>query len=144
MACPRCGGDLERYALADAESVVCESCGYIGVPVEHDSEPVVIESWDEALERFDTRQAAVDAVAAGDVDVSVPEEATDEAGETDGDGEATDETGVGDSEESEVTDEMAREESEDDSDDDVACPVCTKRFDTRQGMRIHRGLVHED
>jgi uncharacterized Zn finger protein (UPF0148 family) len=97
MACPRCDTPLERYTLAEAEAVVCERCGYIGVPVEHTSEPVEAESWQAALDRFQSEQVAPDAVAAADADA-----------------------------------------------EEAVCPVCEETFDTPQGMRIHRGLVHED
>lgn len=52
MECPRCPGELDRYALAGGEAVVCDGCGYVGVPVEHRGEPREIESWDEAIRRF--------------------------------------------------------------------------------------------
>lgn len=52
MECPRCGGRLETYSLGEEESVGCESCGYVGVEVEHDHEPLRFESWDDAIERF--------------------------------------------------------------------------------------------
>ncbi|MFQ3318394.1 MAG: DNA-directed RNA polymerase subunit M/transcription elongation factor TFIIS [Natronomonas sp.] len=52
MECPRCGSALERYELQGREAVTCESCGYIGVPVEHRSELRDAESWDDALSRF--------------------------------------------------------------------------------------------
>lgn len=52
MECPRCGGRLETYALDGEEAVGCDSCGYVGVEVEHEREPLNFESWDDALERF--------------------------------------------------------------------------------------------
>ena len=52
MECPRCGDDLECYALFGREAFPCESCGYLGVPVDHESTPRPVESWSEALERF--------------------------------------------------------------------------------------------
>jgi hypothetical protein len=52
MECPRCNGDLKRYALFDREAFTCEECGYLGVPVDHEPTPQSVESWSEALERF--------------------------------------------------------------------------------------------
>ena len=52
MDCPRCSGSLETYALAGHEAEACDRCGYVGVAVSHESEPVELESWQEALERF--------------------------------------------------------------------------------------------
>lgn len=55
MDCPRCGGDLARYVFDDHETVSCERCGYLGVPVEHSGEYREVESWEEALARFRER-----------------------------------------------------------------------------------------
>ena len=55
MDCPRCSSQLERYSLGGKESVTCEGCGYIGVPVEHRGESRRPETWDDALERFRDR-----------------------------------------------------------------------------------------
>lgn len=52
MDCPRCESTLDRYALFGKEAVHCEDCGYLGVTVDHESEPREIESWDAAFERF--------------------------------------------------------------------------------------------
>jgi len=52
MTCPRCGDTLEAYSLSGREAEICESCGYVGVSVAHDSERREVESWNEALERF--------------------------------------------------------------------------------------------
>lgn len=52
MACPRCGGPLTEYELDGLEAVSCDSCGYLGVPVEHSGELKQVESWEEALKRF--------------------------------------------------------------------------------------------
>lgn len=60
MACPRCDGPLERYAVADGEgrvAVACERCGYVGVPADHRPDRAPSESWDEALHRFRRRHA---------------------------------------------------------------------------------------
>lgn len=58
MTCPRCGGDIEEYALSGHDAQICEGCGYVGVSVEHQHEPMEFESWDEALERFYEAQEA--------------------------------------------------------------------------------------
>jgi len=52
MDCPRCSGPLETYELFGREAEGCEKCGYVGVAVSHESEPVELESWQEALDRF--------------------------------------------------------------------------------------------
>ena len=57
MDCPRCETTLETYALGDSEAEVCERCGYVGVTVEHEREPVEFESWQEALRRFEEKHA---------------------------------------------------------------------------------------
>ena len=56
MKCPRCGGNLSTFALggANATAVVCESCGFSGVPASHRPEGGEPESWDRAIERFDS------------------------------------------------------------------------------------------
>lgn len=55
MRCPRCGGSLATFAIeeADESAVVCESCGFAGVPASHHSERADEESWERAIERFD-------------------------------------------------------------------------------------------
>ncbi|AGN02904.1 hypothetical protein L593_14850 [Salinarchaeum sp. Harcht-Bsk1] len=58
MECPRCGGEIETYSLAGHDADICESCGYVGVAVEHQSEPEEFESWTDALERFYEEQSA--------------------------------------------------------------------------------------
>ncbi|WP_439026207.1 zf-TFIIB domain-containing protein [Haloarchaeobius sp. DT45] len=50
--CPRCGSSLSHYALSDVEAYGCDSCGWVGIDVEHRSEPVRIESWQDAIRRF--------------------------------------------------------------------------------------------
>lgn len=52
MDCPRCSETLETYALSGHEAEVCEACGYAGVAVSHESEPIEVESWQDALQRF--------------------------------------------------------------------------------------------
>lgn len=52
MTCPRCSGDIVEYSLSGHDAQICEACGYVGVSVDHQREPMEVESWDEALERF--------------------------------------------------------------------------------------------
>lgn len=55
MRCPRCEETLARYSLDEGEgsAVVCESCGFAGVPADHHSEGDSQESWDVALDRLE-------------------------------------------------------------------------------------------
>lgn len=74
MDCPRCGGRLDRYELADRVEASCDDCGYVGVPVDHESERPADEAWTDVVERYE--QAFEDA---GDVDTgpappTVPED----------------------------------------------------------------------
>ncbi len=50
--CPRCGSPLTVLALAGAEAVACDDCGFADVEADHSGEPRVVESWEEALRRF--------------------------------------------------------------------------------------------
>jgi hypothetical protein len=65
--CPRCGGTLERYELWGREQYSCTECGYVGVPVDHESLGGQSESWGDAIRRFRERDdesgPEVDAVA---------------------------------------------------------------------------------
>ncbi len=56
--CPRCGSSLSAYSLSDVEAYGCDSCGWVGVPVDHKSEPKRLESWQDAIQRFQKRFAA--------------------------------------------------------------------------------------
>ena len=53
--CPRCGSTLTTLTLAGAEAVACDACGYVGVEADHSGEPRIVESWAEAIERFERR-----------------------------------------------------------------------------------------
>jgi hypothetical protein len=53
--CPRCGSGLSHYSLSDVEAYGCDSCGWVGVMVEHKSKPVELESWNDAISRFYTK-----------------------------------------------------------------------------------------
>lgn len=51
--CTRCGGELGVYSLSDRRTVLCESCGYAGVTLDHHSSGrSPDESWDDVLRRF--------------------------------------------------------------------------------------------
>ncbi|MFC4405867.1 TFIIB-type zinc ribbon-containing protein [Haloarchaeobius iranensis] len=56
--CPRCGSSLSAYSLSDVEAYGCDSCGWVGVPVDHKSEPKRLESWQDAIQRFQKKFAA--------------------------------------------------------------------------------------
>lgn len=45
-SCPRCGGDLGRYTLGERASVLCDDCGYAGVPVTRE------DAWRKAVDRM--------------------------------------------------------------------------------------------
>jgi transcription elongation factor Elf1 len=66
MECPRCGGTVVVYRLDDRESRVCSDCEYVGIEVEHGTEPAEFESWEEALARFHERFASTDGDGTGD------------------------------------------------------------------------------
>jgi hypothetical protein len=53
--CPRCGSTLSHYAHGDGEAYGCDACGWVGVDVEHRSEPVRLESWTDAITRFEAK-----------------------------------------------------------------------------------------
>lgn len=56
--CPRCDGALERLQLGGADAVSCADCGYVGVEADHTGEPEVIETWDDAIRRFENQHRA--------------------------------------------------------------------------------------
>jgi hypothetical protein len=66
MDCSRCGGELETYALGDKEAYVCDDCGFVDTPVEHEAtkrpEP---EPWAKALERFHEKFVEGDVAVVG-------------------------------------------------------------------------------
>jgi len=68
MDCQRCGGAVRTFELDGHEALVCEDCGYLGVPVEHRVEPREDETWGEALARFRAERggATVDDVVESD------------------------------------------------------------------------------
>lgn len=75
MDCPRCGGNVTVFELDEAVSQVCEDCSYVGVLADHRREDVAIESWDDALTRFQTAfpDSVPDGVARVDDDTTPPE-----------------------------------------------------------------------
>ncbi len=48
LTCPRCGAELDRYALGERESLLCNDCGYAGVAVAH----VGKDAWRKAVDRL--------------------------------------------------------------------------------------------
>ncbi|GGL48269.1 hypothetical protein [Halocalculus aciditolerans] len=53
MECPRCGGAVTEFTLGERSAVVCEDCGYSGVPADLHAEQLDgEESWSEAIARF--------------------------------------------------------------------------------------------
>lgn len=78
MECPRCGGEVAEYALDGREAIVCESCGYVGVPADHRGEPADEESWSEAIGRFrderrrERREREAETIRVGDRELRVP------------------------------------------------------------------------
>lgn len=55
MRCPRCEGSLSTFSIeaAGESAVVCESCGFSGIPASHRTEAIEVESWDQVVDRFD-------------------------------------------------------------------------------------------
>lgn len=52
--CPRCDGELTTFTLGKATAFECESCGYVGVEADHTGEPSRIETWEEAMQRYES------------------------------------------------------------------------------------------
>lgn len=127
MECPRCGSALERYALQGREAVACESCGYIGVPVEHHGTLAEFESWDDAIDRFQRSNP----VEAGTVETSdddpTPAFLDDEANDANGEASPT----VVRIEETPAEDVVG------DANGRVACEVCGKSFDEQAQLNGH-------
>ena len=55
MRCPRCNGTLATFAVeaTGRSAVVCESCGFAGIPASHRPERTDGESWERAVAQFD-------------------------------------------------------------------------------------------
>jgi predicted RNA-binding Zn-ribbon protein involved in translation (DUF1610 family) len=127
MECPRCGEELERYALQGREAFVCNACGYIGVPVEHRGEYEPPESWDEAISRFHN----VDRVESVTIETAEEDPTPDFI---DADGEAL---------ESAFIRVDAGNGTGTDPDAEFACAVCGETFDSRAALDGH-SAVHSD
>lgn len=139
MECPRCGDPLTRYVLGGREAVVCESCGYIGVPVEHHGELREIESWDDAIARFEETAH----VEAGHVETTeddpTPEFVTEQREETPEPTVVRIETPTG------VEPTAATEDDDEDEDGDgVSCGVCGKEFDSQTQLNGHMAVHAEE
>jgi len=70
MGCPRCGSDLEEFALGDSRSSSCPACGWVGVavdlgPGEDDSTD---ESWADVMGRGGRPDEAAGPPSRGDPD----------------------------------------------------------------------------
>ncbi|OYR57074.1 TFIIB-type zinc ribbon-containing protein [Halorubrum halodurans] len=110
--CPRCGSELTTFTLGGAEAVGCDACGYAGVEVDHSGEPRLVESWEEALERFgrnvDEREETDDEEEVGDED---EEAGDDEAGDDEAiEGKGTDDEEAAGDDEADDEEETDREE----------------------------------
>jgi rubredoxin len=127
MECPRCGEELERYALQGREAFGCNACGYIGVPVEHRGEYEPPESWDEAISRFH--------------DVDRVESVTVETAEDDPTPAFIDDEGEA------LEPAFIRVDAGNgtgaDADAEFACSVCGETFDSRAALDGH-SAVHTD
>ncbi|WP_255196217.1 hypothetical protein [Halorarius litoreus] len=55
MDCPRCGSLLTEFEYRGRETAACEGCGFVGVSVDHHSELQPVESWSDALRRFNEK-----------------------------------------------------------------------------------------
>lgn len=127
MECPRCGSTLERYALQGREAVACESCGYIGVPVEHRGELAEFESWDEAIDRF--QQSTPVEAGTTETREDDPTAVFDADGTGDGSGNASPTV---------VRIESTPVESVvENHNGNVACEVCGKSFDEQAQLNGH-------
>jgi DNA-directed RNA polymerase subunit M/transcription elongation factor TFIIS len=54
--CPRCGAALSTLSLGAATALACEDCGYADVEADHSGEPALVESWADAIARFEENQ----------------------------------------------------------------------------------------
>jgi len=140
MECPRCDGPLGRYALGDREAVRCESCGYVGVPVEHRGERRRAESWEEVVSRY------ADAAAAGSVTVETVdgEPAIEVALESDPDS--------GDSDPKPTVVRVDRPdprlasafEAAEGSEEEFVCDICGSAFGSQAGLYGHLAVHSGD
>lgn len=112
-ACPRCGSSLSSYSLSDVEAYGCDSCGWVGVPVDHQSEPERLETWQDAIQRFQKKFAA-DGLEEHAERLERVEQARRDAVGTDDEGDAA----AGDSDEVTDDDATAADETPEDADAD--------------------------
>lgn len=167
MECPRCDRTLDRYALGGREAVACERCGYIGVPVEHRGERREVESWDDALSRFQE----VDAVRPGTVETTddttpqwvLADDGDDSRDDSGGEGKPNgadpdrsttvvriettggdDHSGAVDEPDSLRGTESADGEAEAESAGALACDVCGRRFERRAQLYGHMAVHSVD
>lgn len=72
MDCPRCGTRLTRISLnGDLQSVYCEQCGFADVESDHTRVSTTGETWDDALRRFRTTNAADESTRTVDAETGV-------------------------------------------------------------------------
>ncbi|WP_435194577.1 hypothetical protein [Natronomonas sp. EA1] len=115
MDCPRCASTLDRYEFRDRVAYGCDRCGYVGVPVEHRSELRPVESWADAIRRFNEKGRRVD----GEEDGSVPLDAVKRAAAEITGEETSAETNSDDSEDTKDTDVSGvRDDTEEANDTD--------------------------
>ncbi|MFP8954883.1 zf-TFIIB domain-containing protein [Natrialbaceae archaeon A-arb3/5] len=50
--CPRCQASLEQLSLGDVSTFTCPECAFADIPVEHESREAMLESWQDAFNRF--------------------------------------------------------------------------------------------
>lgn len=76
--CPRCGSGLGTFILDGTEALSCDACGYVGVEANHSGEPTVVESWEEAINRFEqSLRDSASAASNGDSPAEDDEKETD-------------------------------------------------------------------
>lgn len=72
MRCERCGETVEEYRLGEASAIICPTCGFLNVPVDHKSDPQPTETWQEAFDRFYEQFDADEARPDGEQGVDEP------------------------------------------------------------------------
>lgn len=141
-ACPRCGSSLSSYSLSDVEAYGCDSCGWVGVPVDHQSEPERLETWQDAIQRFQKKFAA-DGLEEHAERLERVEQARRDAVGTDDEGDAA----AGDSDEVTDDDATAADASEGDvesGDDATAADETPEDADADGGATDEGGDTDDD